>query len=615
MGLRRLAAGTLGIMRGSRASARSSFAVVGVSVTLLAVLAALQYRWIARLSEAERARLEARLDETAASFCEDFDRQVARAYAAFSLTAPDDDAGLTRLLGDSIRKWRVSAPFPELVRDLYVIRRQPANDVELLCFDETVRTLSPCNWSPALLAIRRHLRDPGPVSALDEELPGLVLAIHQSPAAAAGTADARRPPRDHLIVGFDLAFITGTLLPRLSDAHFGAGDRLAYAVKITPTDRPELVVFSAGPAPGSTVGEADATHLLFGLRAFPDLRGAVFEDPQSTRPPPRQRRPEGAEPRQDLLDQRPPPPDQQPPAPRDRTEQGRWTLTARHPAGSLEQAVASARRRNLGISLAVLAMLGATTLLVVVSTRRAQRLARQQMDFVAAVSHELRTPLTAIRSAGQNLADGIIEDPERVRSYGLLIEREGRRLTEMLGRVLTFAGIRSGHQSYRRDLVAVPGIVDAAIEDCRLVLQQNSVELEVKIDRDLPPVRGDAGALRQVVTNLIDNAIKYGAAGRWLGVRVGFRPTSGRGEVLISVSDRGPGIHRRELPFIFEPFYRSADVASGAVQGSGLGLAVVRGIVEAHAGRVTVSSRPGRGTTFTVHLPAFREENRELDGT
>ena len=98
-------------------------------------------------------------------------------------------------------------------------------------------------------------------------------------------------------------------------------------------------------------------------------------------------------------------------------------------------------------------MLGVTAVLMVASTRSARRLARQQMDFVAAVSHELRTPLTAIRSAGQNLADGIVDDPDKVRNYGLLIEREGRRLTEMIGRVLTFAGIRSGRQIYRMEAV------------------------------------------------------------------------------------------------------------------------------------------------------------------
>ena len=125
-------------------------------------------------------------------------------------------------------------------------------------------------------------------------------------------------------------------------------------------------------------------------------------------------------------------------------EQGAWEVRARHRSGSLETIVARSRRRNLAISLGVLGLLAASLVLALAAAQRQQRLARQQMEFVAAVSHELRTPLAVICSAGENLADGVIADSVQVKRYGALIQTEGRRLGDMVERVMEFAGISSG---------------------------------------------------------------------------------------------------------------------------------------------------------------------------
>jgi signal transduction histidine kinase len=276
----------------------------------------------------------------------------------------------------------------------------------------------------------------------------------------------------------------------------------------------------------------------------------------------------------------------------------------RHPAGSLEAAVAVARRRNLALSLGVLLLLGTTASLLVVSTRRAQRLARQQLDFVAAVSHELKTPLTAMRSAGQNLADGIVDDPEKIRKYGALIEREGRRLTEMVGRVLAFAGIRSGMQTYHMQPVRIRALVDGVLSDLRWVLEEKRIQVEVDVAESLPDVRGDEPALRQALGNLVDNAVKYGGGARWIGIRARVA-TGPHGEgVVVAISDHGIGVRRKDLSRLFEPFFRGTEASSSGISGSGLGLAVVRGVVEAHGGHVGADSVPGKGSTFTIHLPA-----------
>ena len=125
----------------------------------------------------------------------------------------------------------------------------------------------------------------------------------------------------------------------------------------------------------------------------------------------------------------------------------KWRLLIKHPAGSLEAAVESVRRRNLLVSTSILGVLGASMMLMAASMRRSQRLARQQMEFVAAVSHELRTPLAVVRAAGDNLADGVMHDEAQVRKYGELVRSEGRRLTEMVEQILEFAGIHSGQRT------------------------------------------------------------------------------------------------------------------------------------------------------------------------
>ena len=419
-----------------------------------------------------------------------------------------------------------------------------------------------------------------------------------------------------MIVRLDIDFIRREFLPRLAARGFGGGDGLAYAVQVAVADQPARIIFAAGPRVEAAARvRAETEKHMFALRSFPDLTVQQARDDSEgftpARPGDRDDR-RGADDGQRSA----PPPVPDSGGARDRpgddgslrppagVEVGRWLLEVRHPSGSLEAAVAGARRRNLAISLAITALLGAVGVLMVVSTRRAQRLARQQMDFVASVSHELRTPLTAMRSAGQNLADGIVNDPERVKNYGALIEREGRRLTEMVSRVLAFAGIRSGQPTYRMHPVAVRELIDGVLSDSRWVLEEKRFEVEAHVAADLPAVRGDSSALRQALSNLVDNAMKYGAAARWIGVRAEAAATERGDEVAIAVSDGGPGIRRSDLAHLFEPFFRGSDAQVAATPGSGLGLAVVRSIVEAHGGRITVSSAPGRGSTFTIHLPA-----------
>jgi signal transduction histidine kinase len=289
---------------------------------------------------------------------------------------------------------------------------------------------------------------------------------------------------------------------------------------------------------------------------------------------------------------------------RSNASQAKWRLLVKHPSGSLDAAVNTTRRRNLFVSSSILAVLGASMALLVLSARRSQEVARQQMEFVAAVSHELRTPLAVIRSAGDNLADGVVGDAGQIRKYGELVRSEGRRLSEMVEQILEFAGIQSGQRRFEPRPVNVTALVDQVLAASAALLEGGRIEVEVAIPPDLPPVRGDEPALRRVLQNLVGNAIKYGAEGRWIGVRA----THAAGQVRISVADRGLGIAASEQTRIFEPFYRAAEVVAAQIQGAGLGLSLVHRIVEAHGGRIEVRSAPGQGSEFIVQLPAADPE-------
>jgi signal transduction histidine kinase len=229
------------------------------------------------------------------------------------------------------------------------------------------------------------------------------------------------------------------------------------------------------------------------------------------------------------------------------------------------------------------------------------------MDFVAGVSHELRTPLTVICAAADNLAEGVILDSSpQVRQYGEVIREEGRKLGGMVEQVLQYASIRSGRRQYNPEPALVADLVEDAIARAMPAIQAAGFDLEKEIDPTPYTVNVDAAALAQSLRNLINNALKYSGDSRFLAVRTSSAPGKEGQEVLISVEDRGIGIEPGDLPNIFEPFYRGRPAIAAQIHGSGLGLSMAREAVLAMGGDITVRSVPGKGSVFTIHLPALR---------
>ncbi|MBN8723914.1 MAG: HAMP domain-containing histidine kinase [Acidobacteria bacterium] len=278
-----------------------------------------------------------------------------------------------------------------------------------------------------------------------------------------------------------------------------------------------------------------------------------------------------------------------------------WQLVVKHNTGSLDVAVANLRQRNVAISFSILLLLAVSMVMILISSRRAQNLAKQQLEFVAGVSHELRTPLAVICSAGENLADGVVGSSNQVKRYGGLIRDEGRRLTDMVEQILEFAGWQSHRRNYQLQPTQVVEVIENAVTSCKSLIADSGVEIVKTFPSDLPLVNADQLALQRAIQNLIANAIKYSGDSKWLKIEANFHVTAK--QVQINVIDKGIGISAKELPHIFEPFYRGQEVIDAQIHGSGLGLSLVKQIVSACGGKVDVSSVVGQGSTFTLSLP------------
>ncbi len=614
------------------------FVVALALLTLIVLLAALQYRWLGRISDAEREGMRSALNTRATGFAHDFDAELTRAYLLFQMEpqATENPAVRVSMRDD---RWQATARYPRMVKEVYVAGPEVGETLQR--FNPNTHILEPVAWPDALGAIRGQLAAPrdmreGPngtfvvramPSPIWDSIPALVIPtpaifFDQEP----GGAHVRMAPgMTYTILLLDRDYITGDMLPALAQQHFRqAGDGFNYELAVVSTADRKVVYHSTADFSPAPDAKADAAVDLFQVRMqdFGPLASEIrrFTSTITTRLPGAPgsmsvTRQEVVVPRSQSRVERPLSIIVQQNGPLAAsagmaavrlatTGVPRWRLLVKHPSGSLEAAVNAARRRNLIISTSILGVLGASMALLVLSTRRAQELARQQMEFVAAISHELRTPLAVIRAAGENLADGVVYDEQQVRKYGDLVRNEGRRLTEMVEQILEFAGIQSGQRGFALRPVPLAPMLHDVVESSRALLEEAGIAVDYAIAEHLPPVLGEETALRRVFQNLVSNAIKYGRTGRWLGIRARH---AGR-EIHVTVADRGSGIQPAEQPRIFEAFYRAPDVVAAQIQGAGLGLSLVKRIVEAHDGTITVSSTPGSGTEFAVTLPAASEE-------
>lgn len=216
------------------------------------------------------------------------------------------------------------------------------------------------------------------------------------------------------------------------------------------------------------------------------------------------------------------------------------------------------------------------------------------------MSHELKTPLTAIRMYGEMLRDGIVASDAKRQEYYRHITAESERLSRLINNVLEFSRLEKGTRDVALTTGPLEPVVREALELVRPHVEAQGFALRVEID-GAPPVRFERDALLQVLFNLVDNAVKYARDGaeRWVAVRL----AADAGGATLAVRDSGPGVPERHLPHVFEPFYRGERELTRRSRGTGLGLALVRGLAERMGGRVAGRNAPGGGFEVTIVFP------------
>jgi signal transduction histidine kinase len=210
-----------------------------------------------------------------------------------------------------------------------------------------------------------------------------------------------------------------------------------------------------------------------------------------------------------------------------------------------------------------------------------------------------------IRTAAENLADDVVHDAEKTRQYGELINHEGRRLSNMVERVLLYAKMRGNNLQFEHQAVDLIATIEDAIASSSAGGNERSVKVKKELPESLPRIMGDPSALSSVIRNLISNAIKYSREEGIVTIQARETSTESGPAIQVAIHDQGEGIPSREIPHLFDPFFRGERARQTQTEGSGLGLSLVKQVVQAHGGGIDVASTPGAGSTFVVELPVI----------
>jgi signal transduction histidine kinase len=257
---------------------------------------------------------------------------------------------------------------------------------------------------------------------------------------------------------------------------------------------------------------------------------------------------------------------------------------------------------SAGATVLVLVFLLCGIALTIRATDREARLAQAKSNFVANVSHELKTPLSLLSLFSEILELGRVKNEEKRTEYYGIIRHESLRLNKVIDNILDFSKIEAGRKTYDFAEGDMATVIENVLSSYRYQIVNSGFNIQTNIQPDMPPVLIDRDAMAQAISNLVDNAIKYSRDVKQLSITTETRGS----DLSIEIADHGIGIPRAEQAKVFEKFYRVGNGLVHDVKGSGLGLSLVKHIIEAHQGTISVESDVGKGSRFTILLPLAR---------
>ncbi len=623
--------------------------VPAILVVALLTLAALQIVWLRDLSNGQRERMKENVEIGAARLAEELTEILQSTHNEFQFIDKTGDS-LSVLIESVDRiwtEWRSTADYPGLIESILVIHKSP-QDSQFVSIsasgsvhrkppsEHIIEILGRTPNNPAAAMIPNLATVFGDesmllVNAIDPvslahdgslrvsqtikstELASIATnAIVRINSAAGRTAvvQTKSVPATQLILVIDRNYMKDQVIPVLTAKHLMYDGSLDYNISIAQVDSADTFVYYGGFGDAGTIENADAvipiTHpketnffimntganvvirnrsSQFALPAVPDsVRRSYSYSFTTSRSS-----------------------DSLVPAPAITFNQASfqsnfaptWNLYVRHNLGSIDAAANQFRRNSSVLSLGILSILGLGFMLIFRNTAKANELARQQMEFVAGVSHELRTPLSVIRSAGDNMTAGLIKDENGARRYGKLIHSESMRLNDLIEQVLEFSGIQSGQRRYDYKPAEPHILVLHSLKGLGERVDPEKVSVNVSFE-PCPNIMADTSGLISVIQNLVINAVKYSNNEPLVNIRVYNKANGGKHSVCIDVTDNGQGIQKDELDKIFEPFYRARGIRDQQIKGNGLGLSIVKSIMQQHDGNIAVTSSYGVGSTFTL---------------
>lgn len=566
-----------------------------ITLPLIAMLAWNQFNWLQELRDREARRIEASMVGSTMGLSSRLRDEITLLPALFKL-APEERADMDTLLRERYRFWRRYAVDSAILKDIYAFDGR--DDSILRWKDERFK----------LIPTREGPRDP----LLDTEADGIVRII--SPILLS-------PDRQLMAdFAFDKREIVSKVIPKLAKECLDSSGLYLYRIIDTESGRE---IYASESLDNTRIAEPDIeVHLIDsdtaivstgGNRPIPRSgdRAPAGQDESNPNKGPRwvlRARPSDnpigiGNPEQTL------------------TRPGRMpqhdfdniTLQIFNRDGSLERLSRRTSLINALVSLGTFGLLTALIAALIRTNGRARKLAQRQREFIATITHELKTPLSVITSAADNLNDGLVRDQSKAEQYGTLIKREAARLALSIDDFLLYSKTDSAARVKPTacDLGAIIANALKATEDERASLK---IRTEVNLPSEPAILMGDGVALESVFLNLAQNVVKHAASGQYLGIDVSHEkgPKNGKNfteSLIIKVKDLGPGIPLREQKLIFEPFARGKRAIEEQIPGNGIGLNLVKRIVEMHGGSISVESKPESGTTFTVTLPQRRGAN------